>query len=243
MNIISDMHTHTLVSHHAYCTVMEICRQANELGLEAVAITDHAYGMPDAANKWHFGGMWVIPRKLHNVFVFRGAEANIMNYDGIIDLTASDINKLDYVIASLHTYCLSPGSIDDHTRAYENVINNSDIDTIGHPGEIEFPFDYDYIVSLCAKKGVNIELNTHAIYKSPESMQNYRRLAELCTKHGTNIVVASDAHFVTEIGNFAIVLDMLDSIGFSPDLVINSNLVKLIDYINSKKKVVDKFKM
>lgn len=69
MKIISDMHTHILVSHHAYCTVLEICRQARETDLRAVAGTDHAYGMPDAANEWHFASMWVIPRELSGVYV------------------------------------------------------------------------------------------------------------------------------------------------------------------------------
>lgn len=241
MKIISDMHTHTMVSHHAYSTVKEICQQAFDAGLSAVAITDHAYGMPDAANTWHFGSMWVIPRRLCGVYVFRGAEANIMDYNGSIDLTLSDSKKLDYIVASLHEYCIRPGSAEEHTCAYEGVIANPYVDALGHPGDLPFPFDYRHIVKMCSVYGKSIEFNVHAMRKNPASIPVYRMLAGLCAEYGTRIVVSSDAHFYTEVGDFGLVSNMLDELHFPSELMLNGSLNTLLGYINSKETVNEKF--
>ena len=41
MEIIADLHTHTLASTHAFNTVTEMARAAYEMGHKAIAITDH----------------------------------------------------------------------------------------------------------------------------------------------------------------------------------------------------------
>ena len=52
MNIIADLHTHTLVSHHAYSSLEEMVAGAGRSNLRAIAITDHgvAQSFPEA---WH----------------------------------------------------------------------------------------------------------------------------------------------------------------------------------------------
>ena len=42
MNIIADLHMHTMVSNHAFNTVTEMARRACELGMFAAALTDAA---------------------------------------------------------------------------------------------------------------------------------------------------------------------------------------------------------
>lgn len=42
MRDVLDIHTHTLVSGHAYNTIMEMVQAASEKGLELLGITDHA---------------------------------------------------------------------------------------------------------------------------------------------------------------------------------------------------------
>ena len=53
MKLAADMHTHTVASTHAYSTITENCRAAAELGLRALAITDHYLAMPDSPHEWH----------------------------------------------------------------------------------------------------------------------------------------------------------------------------------------------
>ena len=50
MRIIADLHTHTIVSDHAYSTLEEMVAGAARANLAAIAITDHGPQMPDGAN-------------------------------------------------------------------------------------------------------------------------------------------------------------------------------------------------
>ena len=48
MQIIADLHTHTLSATHAFNTLDEMAAKAAALGYAALAITDHGPAMPDA---------------------------------------------------------------------------------------------------------------------------------------------------------------------------------------------------
>ena len=48
MQFIADLHTHTLCASHAFNTLTEMTAAAREMGLAALALTDHAPAMPDA---------------------------------------------------------------------------------------------------------------------------------------------------------------------------------------------------
>ena len=82
MNILTDIHCHTIASDHAYSTVLELARSAEEKGLEAIAVTDHGIGMEDSPHIWHFHNLKAIPRQIGGVKILYGCEANILNSDG-----------------------------------------------------------------------------------------------------------------------------------------------------------------
>lgn len=52
MQIIADLHTHTLSATHAFNTLDEMAAKAAALGYAALAITDHGPAMPDAPHMW-----------------------------------------------------------------------------------------------------------------------------------------------------------------------------------------------
>ena len=83
--IKTDLHTHTLASTHAYSTLEENCRGAFANGLEGINMSDHGPSMPDAPYEGHFSNMRILPEYIHGVKVWKGAEANIVDYDGNID--------------------------------------------------------------------------------------------------------------------------------------------------------------
>ena len=43
---VLDLHTHTVASGHAYCTIHEMAAAAAGKGLEILGITEHAPAMP-----------------------------------------------------------------------------------------------------------------------------------------------------------------------------------------------------
>ena len=87
MSIIADLHTHTLVSEHAYSTVDEMVNSAKEKGFLALAITDHGPNSSDGAKPVHFKAMHNLPDYINGVRLLRGCEANIVDYTGKVDLS------------------------------------------------------------------------------------------------------------------------------------------------------------
>ena len=65
MQIIADLHTHTLSATHAFNTLDEMAAKAAALGFAALAITDHGPAMPDAPHMWHFANQTALPLVLH----------------------------------------------------------------------------------------------------------------------------------------------------------------------------------
>ena len=62
MQMIADLHTHTLCATHAFQTLNEMAAAAKDCGYKALAITDHAPAMPDAPHRWHFENPTALPR-------------------------------------------------------------------------------------------------------------------------------------------------------------------------------------
>ena len=118
MKYILDSHTHTIASGHAYNTINEMAQTAAEKGLELLGITEHAMEMPGTCHEYNFMNLKVLPRQMSGIEVFFGTEANIMDYDGRLDMNQKLLERMDVVIASMHVPCIRPGTKSENTRAY-----------------------------------------------------------------------------------------------------------------------------
>ncbi len=110
MNVLADLHTHTIASgHHTTDTVREIALSAKNKGLLYVGITDHTCGMISGAKDSYFIGLKMLSsKKIYGVNLLYGAEVNIKNVQGELDVKDSLMAKLDYRIASLHKEVFKP---------------------------------------------------------------------------------------------------------------------------------------
>ncbi len=52
-----DLHTHTLVSGHAYGTVREMAQAAAQRGMALLGITEHGPGIPGTCEPIYFGNL------------------------------------------------------------------------------------------------------------------------------------------------------------------------------------------
>lgn len=93
MKYLIDTHTHTIASGHAYNTIDEMTKKAAELGLQNLAITDHAPAMPGSSHKLYFSNLKVVPRRKFDVNRLIGCEVNIVDYDGKLDLSPGCLNR------------------------------------------------------------------------------------------------------------------------------------------------------
>ena len=172
MNIIGDMHTHTLASTHAYSTITENCRSAAERGIKVVAMTDHWGEMPDSPHIWHFDNLRVLPRRICGVTVLRGVETNIKNDDGEVDMPRKTLEKLEWVVASMHRQVYTPSTVENHTRAYLKVAEDPIVDVIGHCTTSIFPIDFEKCIKKFKECGKLVDINESSILYKSGSFEN-----------------------------------------------------------------------
>ncbi len=236
MKIIADTHCHTVASSHAYSTIMENINEAAKQNLYAIAITDHARNMPSPPGTWYFENLRIIPKKINDVYVLKGIEANILNTDGEIDIPfiKKDDFELDWVIASIHDVAFE-GKTDVHscTETWMNIAKNPMVNVVGHSGLSSFIYDYKTVIPEFGRNGKLVEINNSSFNVRPGSAQNCKKIALLCKKHSVSIVINSDAHFCTQVGKFDKALKLLEEIDFPEELVINADVNRFKSYLNN----------
>ena len=121
MKLVLDPHTHSIASVHAYSTIAENARYSADIGLELIGITDHAPAMPGVNTGRYFFNLRAVPDFLFGVEIMCGAEFNILNFEGEMDIPQEHKETYDIGIASLHRPCIAPGSVEENTAALVNA--------------------------------------------------------------------------------------------------------------------------
>ena len=240
MKFVVDTHTHTVASGHAYSTVQEMAREASVNGIDMFAVTDHGPAMKGAPCLYHFGNLRTIPEVLYGVRILKGVEANIVDYNGRVDMPDEYLKRLDFVIASFHDICIEPSSKEVHTNAYLNLMKNPYIDAIGHPGTPQFDVDIEKVVSAAKEYRKFIEINNHSFMVRTGCDDNCRNFAIECKRQGVKIVCGSDAHISFQVGKFERVERLLEEIGMPEELVMNTKISNFNEFIETKGKRIRK---
>ncbi len=235
IQILADTHTHTNCSHHAYSTLCENIAMAKEKGLEMICMTNHAPAIPDSAHIWHFRTMQRLPRVIDGVKLLVGAEANLIDKNGGIDLPESDQKEMDLIIASIHGPCYKRGTVEEHTNTYLGALKNPYITIIGHSGNPAYAYDIDKVILAAREYNKCIEINNNSYLARPKNAENCRRIALACKKYGTKIVVSSDAHSCFDVGNFKRATMMLEEIDFPQELIMNTTAERFEKYLEELK--------
>lgn len=234
MHIIAETHSHSIAL-DAYSTITENAYAAKQKNLKFLCVTEHATGIPGAPTAPYFDNLVALPRIIHDVVIIRGCEANVMDFDGRLDLSDATLSRLEWVIASMHVIPLSPGNTHDHTRAWMSIARNPLVDVIGHCGDERFAFDHEPVVKECAKNGKIIEINSHSFDGGRiGSKENCTNVARLCAKYGTSVVVSSDSHYIDRVGDFQPSIDLLKAIDFPEHLILNADYDRFADWLKKK---------
>ena len=138
-----DPHTHSLASgHDSQSTITDLAKQAANVGLTAIGITDHGPATLSSGKPAYFRNLAYAPRSRCGIELLYGVELNILNYDGTFDLEDEILMQLDYAIISMHTPNIKPGTIEENTFAYVNAMKHPKAKIIGHPEVVKYPVDY-----------------------------------------------------------------------------------------------------
>ena len=232
---VMDLHTHTVASGHAYCTLREMAKAASDKGLELLGITEHAPKMPGPCHEFYFQNIKVVPREMYGIQLLLGSEVNILDAAGTVDLAQKTLEKLDVVIASLHVPCIKPGSRQENTEAYLNVMKNPYVNIIGHPDDGRYDIDYEALVQGAKEYGKVLELNNHSMDPDctrENAVENDTIMLNYCKKYQVPVVMDSDAHFDLLIGEFDLARALLTKLDFPEDLVLNRSVDAVKKYVN-----------
>lgn len=229
MEIIADLHTHTLASTHAFNTVTEMARRAQELGHWALAVTDHGPAMPDAPHPWHFYNMARLPDFIEGVWLLRGIEANVLNAAGTLDFTAEQFSRmhLDWVVASMHNDIYDGGRtfapVEEVTALWLNVAKDPQVDMIGHCERPNYAFDYDRVAREFAHTGKVVELNANSAVVRPGGEETMKQLVLACKKHDVLLALNSDGHSIYHLGQVKNVAALAAEVEYPKELIVNAS--------------------
>lgn len=229
-----DTHTHTVLSGHAQSTLLENAHAAAKTGVKGIVLTDHGPSIQSAPPDFTISTYSSFPKTIEGVRIYYGCEANIMDYKGSLDISDYYLKMLDFTIAGLHGFVLSPGSKKENTDAVLGAINNEYIDMISHPDNPSYEIDFEAFIKETGKLGKLVEVNEHSIWYRKGSRENTIKYLKLCKKYDVRIAVSSDAHISLNIGQCDTAAEILKETDFPSELIANLTKQRFDEYISER---------
>ncbi|MBQ6967536.1 MAG: phosphatase [Lachnospiraceae bacterium] len=233
MNICADLHTHTIVSGHAYGTIREMAYAASEIKLKLLGISEHAPGIPGTAEPIYYCALGQVPRELYGVKLLFGSEINVLN-DGTLSMPEDVIERLDYALVGIHEVCYEDQGRERNTDNLIECMKHEKVFFVSHPDDDKTPLDYERLVKAAKEYHVALEVNNSSFLK-PESrlncFENYRTILKYCKEYDSPIVINSDAHDPSRVGKVDLACRFVEENGFDERLVLNTEIKKVEEFI------------
>lgn len=226
---VADVHTHSLLSGHAFGTVRELAFEAAARKLQILGVTEHGPGIPGTCDIILFRNFIDAPRNLYGVEMLYGSETNVLN-SGEVDLDQRHLNLLDYAIAGIHGLCYENAGIVTNTDNVISCMKNPKVKFISHPDSDDYPLDYKALVQGAKEYGCALELNNSSLRKPklrPGCVGNYEKMLPLCMEYAVPIIVNTDAHDPSQVGDFSLAVPFLERLQFDENLILNNDADKL----------------
>ena len=234
--IIADIHTHTIVSGHAYGTIRENARAAAEQGLQVLGFAEHAPGIPGTCDPFYYNNLQVIPKEIDGVRLIFGSEINILN-TGELSLEQRWIDKLDFAIIGIHRECYHDVGREANTENVINCMKNPKVKAVSHPDDDHTPLDYERLAQGAKEYGVALEFNNSSLMKTHvrwNCVENYKTMLKYCEKYRVPIVIDSDAHDPSAVGKLDMAKDFIESVGFDERLILSVDKDKILSFLGIK---------
>lgn len=213
-DIKGDLHCHSNWDGGAH-TIRELAEAARGMGYQYLGIADHTKflrienGLDERRlalrnkeidklnSKYDPSGSRGQQISNFKFKILKGCEANILN-DGSIDIKDEALEKLDFVIAGVHSNFKMEK--EEMTERIINAIKNPNVDIISHPtGRIlkmrdEYRIDFDKIVRAAKEFGKVLEINSFP-KRLDLNDQNIRK----CREADVKMVINTDTHFKDQL--------------------------------------------
>jgi DNA polymerase (family 10) len=222
-HIRGDLHMHTTLS-DGHASIEEMAETARERGYDYVAITDHSathgFGNDVQADALLRQVEHIASLELDGIQVLAGTETNILP-DGSVDYADDVLERLDWVIASLHTsFRLSEKQQTDRMVA---AMQHPLVDAIGHPtGRLierreAYALDLDRVIAAALETGTFLEINAN-----PDRRDLNDVYARAAAEAGVTLIIDSDAHWPRTLANMRYGIATARRAWLTPDAVANT---------------------
>ena len=241
-----DCHSHSLWSDGG-ASIETMARAAMALGHEFLVVTDHsprltvAHGLNRDRLIAQLDEIDRLNEELAPFRILTGIEVDILG-DGELDQDADMLERLDLVVASVHSKMRMDAS--EMTRRMVMAIASPHVDILGHctgrkvkgfgPDlahvRPQSTFDADMIFAACAKYGTAVEINCR-----PERQDPPPELLDLALEWDCLISIDTDAHSPGHLEFLSYGADKAVDHGIAPERIINTwDADTLTDWASSK---------
>jgi DNA polymerase (family 10) len=199
-----DLHMHTKAS-DGRNTIREMALAAKAQGLSYIAITEHsrrlavARGLDPQRLARQIDEIDSLNAELSGITVLKGIEVDILE-DGTLDLPDSVLQKLDVVIAAVHSKFELPRH--RQTERILRALDNRCVNLLAHPtgrliGARE-PYDVDMlrIMRKAKSRRIFLELNSQ-----PDRLDLDDTMCQMARDEGVLVSIDSDSHSTLDFAN------------------------------------------
>ena len=222
-----DCHTHSDWSDGG-SPVDVMARAARDLGHEWVALTDHsprltvANGLSPDRLRRQLDLVDSLNVELAPFRILTGIEVDIL-LDGSLDQSPSLLDRLDVVVASVHSKLRMPAA--EMTPRLLAAVAHPRVTVLGHctgrlvtgRGRPESEFDAEAVFTACREHNVAVEINSR-----PERLDPPRRLLRLAVELGCLFAIDTDAHAPGQLTWQPLGCARAEQCGVAADRVINT---------------------
>jgi putative hydrolase len=189
--------------------IREMAEAARDLGHEYMVLTDHSprLTIANGLSPDRLRAQLDVVAGLNEDFaaeaasggtqpfrILTGIECDILE-DGSLDQEDELLERLDVVVASVHSKLRMPGP--EMTKRMAYAVANPHTDILGHctgrivvgRGRPESEFDAELVFAACAEFGTAVEVNSR-----PERLDPPKRLLRIAVEAGCMVSIDTDAH-------------------------------------------------
>jgi putative hydrolase len=208
--------------------IEEMAVAARDLGHDYIVLTDHsprltvARGLSPERLREQLDVVAEINERLSPFRILTGIECDI-NLDGSLDQEPELLERLDLVVASVHSKLRMPA--EEMTPRMVAAISNPHTDVLGHctgrlvtgRGRPESEFDAEVVFAACAQFDVAVEINSR-----PERLDPPKRLLRLAVEAGCKVSIDTDAHAPGQLSWQPLGCERAVLTGVPPESIVNT---------------------
>jgi len=223
-----DLHTHTCASGHGTNDrITDLAKEAAKRHMETLGISDHGPATTGSAGLSYFRSLFLCERNRFGIKLLYGAEANILDTEGHLDIPDDILRGLDFCIISAHRPIYTSCSAAGNTRAYIRAMRHPKVKLIGHCDDPRFPVDYKELLSAALTMGVLPELNNVSLLSDSyrrDCRANAAAMLRTCEALSCPVILSSDSHGREHVGDVTEAVKLLRELDFPKQLVATPQL-------------------